>query len=514
MALTTIQAVYDEARSALEAGKEERAINLSEYVLESFPNFLEAYRILGESHLNRQELEQAASAFQRVLRSDPENIPVHVGLGVTYERQGDLAGAIREFEQAFEIKPDLPELRTQLLRLYNEAWGKEHAHLRMKKVGLARMYVRGRNYTKAIQEFNDVLAHEPDRLDVQVALAEALWRNGEEQEAAELSREILARDPDVLKANLIAGYYALAQGDPKGKQLWQTAQRLDPTQGVAYALFDGMLPPVEAIDTKIESFNEEAWKAAKAEQQRREQAERDRIEREQQAAERAERERLEAEQRRIEAEQRQSVTTPAFAGGGSWLDEVETPSVDIAASDDFDDDDFLRQLLMGVDAAPPAPKVEPVVEQAQHAVEAPATAVDDFNLDDIGLDVTPFSLEDFDDQPKNTNQAVATPSAPVAQNPFATMHLTEPDMPQTSSNTSDEPDMTPFSLSDLGLDEDEIAQFQASETPTTPASTSDEPDMTPFSLSDLGLDDDEIAQFQASETPTTPASTSDEPDMT
>ena len=203
MALTTIQAVYDEARVALETGKDERAIGLSEHLLESFPYYLEAYRLLGESHLNRQELDQAAAAFERVLRADPENIPVHVGLGVTYERQGNLAAAIREFEQAFEIKPDLPELRSQVLRLYTEAWGSENAHLRMKKAGLARLYVRGHRYDKAIQEFQDVLNQEPERRDVQVALAEALWRNGQEEEAAELCRAILAADPDVLKACLL-----------------------------------------------------------------------------------------------------------------------------------------------------------------------------------------------------------------------------------------------------------------------------------------------------------------------
>ncbi len=90
--------------------------------LNRFPIILKRTVSLANRTLNRQDLAKAVEAFERVLRSDPENIPVHVGLGVTYERQGNLAAAIREFEQAFEIKPDLPELRSQVLRLYTEAW--------------------------------------------------------------------------------------------------------------------------------------------------------------------------------------------------------------------------------------------------------------------------------------------------------------------------------------------------------------------------------------------------------
>jgi len=58
--------------------------------------------------------------------------------------------------------------------------------------------------------------------------------------------------------------------------------------------------------------------------------------------------------------------------------------------------------------------------------------------------------------------------------------------------------MTPFSLADLGLSEDEIAGMDSlgelGATPApTPSAEPDEPAMTPFSLADLGLSEDEIA---------------------
>ena len=103
MALTTIQAVYDEARTALETGKDERAIGLSEHLLASFPHYLEAYRILGEAHLNRRELDEAAAAFQRVLRADPDGVL----LGELRARGAHVSSAARgTFDIIFHPAPD------------------------------------------------------------------------------------------------------------------------------------------------------------------------------------------------------------------------------------------------------------------------------------------------------------------------------------------------------------------------------------------------------------------------
>ncbi len=62
----------------------------------------------------------------------------------------------------------------------------------------------------------------------------------------------------------------------------------------------------------------------------------------------------------------------------------------------------------------------------------------------------------------------------------------------------EEPPLTPFSLSDLGLTADEIAALGLGEAPAAePAAPEpDEPVMTPFSLSDLGLTADEIATLE------------------
>src|SRR5262245_24448258 len=199
MASMSLQAAFDQARQWLESNDLSRAIGLAQYILERYPDNLDAYRILGEAYLANRQLDRAQESFERVLRSDPENIPAHVGLGITYERQGRLDRAIPEFEQALEIKPDMPELRSQLLRLYTEAWGSDHAQLRLSRAGLARLYAKGHMLPQAINEFRQVVSDQPDRIDAQVAMAEALWRDGQEDAAIELCRTILAKRPEALK---------------------------------------------------------------------------------------------------------------------------------------------------------------------------------------------------------------------------------------------------------------------------------------------------------------------------
>jgi len=212
MARTSLQAAYDQARRWIESNDAERAIGLAQHILEQYPNNLETYRILGEAYLASRQLDRAQESFERVLRSDPENIPAHVGLGITFERQGRLDRAVPEFEQAWEIKPDMPELRSQLLRLYADAWGNEHAQLRLSRAGLARLYAKGHMLPQAIAEFRQVITDRPQRYDARVALAEALWRDGQEDESGKLCRELLREQVELLKPNLLLGIRAELAG--------------------------------------------------------------------------------------------------------------------------------------------------------------------------------------------------------------------------------------------------------------------------------------------------------------
>jgi tetratricopeptide (TPR) repeat protein len=472
MASMSLQAAYDQARQSLESNDLDRAIGLAQHILDQYPDNLEAYRILGEAYLANRQLDRAQESFERVLRSDPENIPAHVGLGITAERQAKLDRAIAEFEQALEIKPDMTELRSQLLRLYSEGFGSENAQLRLSRAGLARLYAKGHMLPQAITEFRQVINDQPERFDAMVALAEALWRDGQEDEAIDLCRDILAERPESLKANLLLGYLLSSAGRPEGERYWQAAIRMDPYQSVAQALFES-LPQDQSEPPMIEEWDEVAWRNRRAAEQ----------------------------QEQIAATRPMEAVTPAGTPsdstsvfGAGWLEEPATPSVASsrgAASSETDD--FLASLL-ALDSAPPPP----------------STAVAPISEEDLGLDadMMPFSLEDLD------STAPAKPAAPPADQ-------VTPGSP-AAPTAQDEPEVTPFSLSDLGLSDEEIASMNdlsgvpaASEPPAAPTAQ-DEPEMTPFSLSDLGLSDEEIASLgnATNAAPAQPSVSDDQPTIT
>lgn len=260
MANVPLQSLLEQARDALETGTPEEAIGIAQHVLHHAPQTMEGHRLLGEAYLNTNQPQQAMAAFEHVLRADPESVAAYYGLGLAQQALDERAAAIHSFERALEIQPNLNELRTQLLRLYAETPGSA-AQFRLSRSGLGRLYMRGQMYEQAIDEFRAVLGNDPDRNDVRVALAEALWRDGQEEDAAEWCRQTLKQEADLHKPTVILGYLQLAAGQPEGQELWQRAVLQDPELSMARTLFD-VLPPLEIEASRIPPFDREAWQAA------------------------------------------------------------------------------------------------------------------------------------------------------------------------------------------------------------------------------------------------------------
>ncbi len=446
MGQMSLQAAFDQTRQWLETNDLDRAIGMAQHILETYPKCLEARQMLGEAFLSNRQYEQARIEFEKVLSFDPEHIPALVGLGMTSERLGQLSSAITAFERALEIKPDLPELRSQLLRLYTEAWGSEYAHLRLSRVGLARLYAKGHMLPQAISEFRQVVADHPDRLDARVALAEALWRDEQEEEALEVCRAILAnpQHPDVLKANLILGYIELASGNPSGEQYWRNALTIDPYQSMARMLFES-LPPVDAPEPVIPEWDEAAWI----------------------------KQRVAAPVEQLTATRSMEATTPTAVA-------APPPPAPPAPSAYDDSDDFLAALL-AIDTAPPvAPSP---VEEAAVEIDADTRP---FTLEELGL--SEAELERLGAWDEAREQETETPSSQEASAPAETAPAEEA--------PSEIGAMQPFSLEELGLSPDEIAALDSVATPPPAEDASfDIGAMQPFSLEELGLSPDEIASL-------------------
>ena len=113
----------------------------------------------------------------------------------------------------------------------------------MTRGALGRTYLRGQLCPKAIGELSELIADEPHRLDLRVALAEAYWRDGQYEAAEAMCQGILVDLPHCLKANLILGQIWLnTEKDEEARALLQRAQALDPDNTTAQAILGPRSP--------------------------------------------------------------------------------------------------------------------------------------------------------------------------------------------------------------------------------------------------------------------------------
>ncbi len=462
MADVALQSIFDEARRALDAGDVDRAVGIARHILQHAPEVIEAHHLLGEAYLNAGQTEQALAAFETVLRADPENVPAYYGLGLAQQSLRRPGDAIHAFERALEIQPNLAELRSQLLRLYSEMPGSA-AQFRLSRAGLGRLYARGQMYGQAIDEFRAVLDAEPDRDDIRVALAETLWRDGDEDEAAEWCRDALQSQPDLHKPTLILGYLRLAAGQPDGEALWRRAAAQDPSLQAAHALFD-ILPPIHVEEPAIPAFDERAW--------------------------REEQGRLPAAQPVEEA--------PVAAGGDAAFDQPAAGSAAVTTAAVIPAEDVATPPPAAIPAedvaAPPPAATTAVAQDTSYVEETGATRVsapDDSLSDDALL----ASLLGFDDEedPDLAEIETADRARPDAVESTAPTSLDAIGMPDDA--TADRAYRTaPLSFDDLEVVEDgsgggqdrELEDPGRSARPFSFDNDLDNPAPQPFDLDDIG----------------------------
>ncbi len=502
MVTVSLQTVFDDARRAIETGAADKAIGIAQHILVHFPHTIEGSRLLGEAYLNAGQPEQAAAAFSQVLKADPENVAAYYGEGLALQSMEQRPAAITCFERALEIQPNLADLRTQLMRLYAETPGSA-GQFRLSRAGLGRLYARGGMFSQAIDEFRAVLDADPDRNDVKVALAEALWRDGQEDEAMDYCRDLLERQPELLKPTVLLGYMLFASGQPAGETLWRRAAAQDVTMALPRTLFD-ILPPIRIEEPVIPEFDEAEWRAQEA--RRAGQA--------QQAPAAATA--PEAEEDIFADSWLSSAGSAAVAASSTArIYDAQPVGAPVAAQAVGGDDDDLLASLLGFDMDEPAAEAAPAPTDAPDVADVEPFSFDDWDapspsrqqtqsdalprsLDDLGLEddqprgqadadigaVKPFSLDDwsFDDEPERPANTAAPATTRETEDfdlgNVEAFSLDEPASPSPASSTAGGAgNVQPFTLD---FDDEPTSGVQ-------PFSLDDDAprgDVRPFSLED------------------------------
>ena len=249
MADLTLRGQREQALSLVRAGEPVAAVSICQRLLTSYPLHAEAYAILGQAYLQLGKHEEAANLFRRALGVNPEHALCYAGLAVIFEERGLVEEALWQLSRALELSPGNREIRRQLRRLAEEHSALAMARIEMTRGGLARIYLRGQLFAKAIGELRELVDADAQRFDLHIALAEALWYRNDWGEVERICEALLGELPNCLKANLILGQVWLgSERDDRARELLSKAQSFDPENATAQVLFGSRSPlPLRVI---------------------------------------------------------------------------------------------------------------------------------------------------------------------------------------------------------------------------------------------------------------------------
>src|SRR5579862_8799633 len=117
MAQITLRDYLQETEDAIANGRTDDALAHCQHILASFPESLEAQRLLGEVYLAQGHLEEAQQTFDWVLTNDPENIIVYCDRALISERSADYETALDCYQQAYELSRGNSNIRDQFNQL-------------------------------------------------------------------------------------------------------------------------------------------------------------------------------------------------------------------------------------------------------------------------------------------------------------------------------------------------------------------------------------------------------------
>lgn len=256
MAEISLRAYVQEINALIENNGVSEAIAHSQHILETYPNFIDAYKMLGKATLKRQRYKDAAENFQRVLSSLPDDTIAHMGMSAVCEAEGDLNGAIWHMERAYEVQPSNPLVQTELRRLIAQRDGAEPLKIRLSRGALARMYVRGELYPQAIADIRAALAENPEQIDLQILLAEIYNKTGKKEDAIEQAEMVLKRLPDSYDMNrMLAILLADTERDAQAKESARRVVELNPYAGHLVSLAD----PIDQADEQAVTLDRLEW---------------------------------------------------------------------------------------------------------------------------------------------------------------------------------------------------------------------------------------------------------------
>ncbi|MYD11917.1 MAG: tetratricopeptide repeat protein [Chloroflexi bacterium] len=229
MAEISLSAYQDNLSQLSAQNKHDEVIAHSRHILKTHPKNLRAYQQLARALVAAGRWAEAADVLRRLLGAMPQDFETHTLLAQCYQRLDECERAIWHAERALDQEPNDAATIGLIRALYRRHRGEEIERLQLTAGALAQQQIRGNLLAEALETLDGALGRSPERIDLQLLRARALWLDGRRMDAAEAALDILEKLPYAIDANRIMTELWLAEQRPSDAQVYlQRIEALDP----------------------------------------------------------------------------------------------------------------------------------------------------------------------------------------------------------------------------------------------------------------------------------------------
>ncbi|HLG21606.1 MAG TPA: tetratricopeptide repeat protein [Candidatus Manganitrophaceae bacterium] len=241
--------LFDRGVRALQEGDLKSAEAFFQSVLKEDPENPFAYFNLGNIFFATRRVDLALTVLSRAVELKPDLMVAHLRLGEIYERQGNLAEAIREFEEAYlyltdENSPEGARVLSRLEALQEGVALREHW-------GAGLDFLKKGDFKAAEGAFREILAWQPQNAKALNYLGIVLGIQNRFEEAIDIFKESLRLEPDLLDSRIrLAELYEMKGASAESRsELERALFLLEDKDGEEAQSLDERL---NAIDERIE----------------------------------------------------------------------------------------------------------------------------------------------------------------------------------------------------------------------------------------------------------------------
>ena len=246
MAEISLSAYQDKLASLLDKNEYDAVIAHSRHILRDQPKNLRAYEQLGRALVKTSRWAEAADVLRRLLGARPSDFDAHAELAGAYRQLGQFERAIWHAERALDQQPNDQAAISLIRDLYRRSRNQEIDRLQLTAGALAQQHIRGNLLQEALNTLDEALERRPERIDLRLLRARALWLDGQRMEAAETAVDILELLPYAIDANRIMTELWLMEQRPSDAQPYlQRIEELDPY--LAHQLAAGETAPPDLV---------------------------------------------------------------------------------------------------------------------------------------------------------------------------------------------------------------------------------------------------------------------------